>query len=269
MKDFDIKRFSRTFAWNFKASRKEFLTNTVAMFFAFLLFFIISILEHTYSPVEVRLQGLQSAVSLCVMTTFIFVLISGSWIFSNMKTKQQRIMFKMLPASYSEKFLVRYIYVLILCGVGIIAVFCLADATRIVICELAGIEWCQSGIPMFFNEMFDYNVINAGGERLPALTIAIELWALWTHSTYVLGGVFFRRKQFVFISLAYFVLGMAVLWTISKIDENIGKEKLMLSFEDVANILSVVFVALTIFNYWLSFRLFKRMQVINNKWINV
>lgn len=269
MKDFDIKRFSRTFAWNFKASRKKYLTNTVSMFFVFLLIFSISILEHTYSPTEVRLQGLQNAVSLCVMTTFISVLISGSWIFSNMKTKQQRIMFKMLPASYSEKFLVRYIYALILWGAGVIAVFCLADATRIVICELAGIEWCQSGIPIFFDKIFDYNIIMANGEKLTALTIAIELWALWTHSTYVLGGVFFRRKQVVITSLVHFVFWMAVLWTISKIDENIGKVKLMLSFEDAANILSVVFVALTIFNYWLSFRLFKRMQVINNKWINV
>lgn len=256
-------------AWNLKASRKEYLTHTITMSFVFLLILGISILEHPYEPAEVKLIGLQNAVQVSFALLFAFFLLCGSWIFSNMKTKEQRIMFKMLPASYLEKFLVRYMYVLILWGIGVIVAFCLADMARILICEIAGIEWCQSGIPMFMRNFYTNDMINIEKTDLPALTVTANVWAVWVHSAYVLGGTFFRRKQFVFTSLTHFVLGMAVLWIFAKAADNTDKFQVLMSMEDMAYIASAILAALTVFNYWLSFRLFKRMQVINNKWVNV
>lgn len=256
-------------AWNMRVSRKEFLTSTIAMFFVFLLFFGIQILENPTAPAEIRLNGLHSAVSLCNVVIVIYLLVSGSWIFDNMKTTQQRIMFKMLPASYIEKFLARYVYVFILLLIGFFVAFCLADVARILICEIAGFEWCQSGIPMLFEEWSDASNFSNNGVELPKFTFALNLWALWIHSTYILGGVFFRRRQFIFTALLHFVLGMAVLWVFSRSIIGESKIDVMMRIEDMSYALAALFAALTVFNYWLSFRLFKRMQVINNKWVNV
>jgi len=269
MKNFDIKRFARTMVWNLNASRREYLANMVSMFFVFLLFFCISIMDHRFSPEDIRLNVLNKAVQLSITVMVIFVMICGCWIFSNMKTKQQRIMYKMLPASYLEKFLVRYLYIFILWTVGIFVAFCLADVTRILICEIAGIDWIESSVPLLFHHLVEAEVVNIGNVEMPSVVVLGNVWLLWMHSTYVLGGTFFRRRQFVFTSLVHFVLGMLLLWLISGLSDNVDKESFALSLESVAYALSVLLVALTVFNYWLSFHLFKRMQVINNKWINI
>lgn len=274
MKDFDIKRFSRTMAWNLKASRKEYLTNTIAMFFVFLFILCISIIDNSYGPTEIRLHGLYSAVQVCSFIIPVCLTICGSWIFNNMKTKQQRIMFKMLPASYLEKFLVRYIYVLILWNIGFLVSFCLADLVRILICEIAGIEWCQSGIPIFFESFSDFGItfntsMNNVDYGLPGLTVVTYLYSLWIHSTYVLGGVFFRQKQCIFTALLHVVCGIVFLWIVGQFINGMPKSNVALALEEWSIPLSLILIALTVLCYWLSFRIFKRMQVINNKWVNV
>lgn len=255
-------------AWNIRNSRRALLTSMASMFFVMMLFFSICILKTRGNSALYVVQLLDTTVGLCAFAMMIWITVCGFCIFHNMKTKQQRIMFKMLPASNLEKFLTRYIFVFVLWTLGAIVAFCVADVMRILICIVTGTEWVQSSIPLFFKN-FDFTLAEVDGTSRPEFGVTVLLWGFWVHTTYLLGGVLFSRKQFVFTSAFLFALGFIVSWVLMSIHDNfdfsLSPEECVLP----ANILSAVFAVLIVFNYWLSFRLFKRMQVINNKWINL
>ena len=97
---------------------------------------------------------------------------------------------------------------------------------------------------------------------------------VWLHSLYTLGGTLLRKYAFVIASIVFIfsMVCLSYLWkvygfSIFKTNYEHGE----LVFEEagiMAYILSVVFVILSVFNYWASFRIFKGFELITNKWVN-
>ena len=185
-------------------------------------------------------------------------MISGCWIGSNLKTKQQIIMYKMLPASNLERFLSRYFYITFIWIMGGILAFAAADLVQIIVNIIIGNE-VKSSIP------FIYIAISDGSEEgLPFIEfLAMYLVYVWIHSLYILGGVFFRKNQFVLTTLVNIVLAIVL----TKIIKETG---IFIFIDDIQTTFIIVFLILLIaFDYYLSYKLFCRIQVINNKWINL
>jgi hypothetical protein len=87
------------------------------------------------------------------------------------------------------------------------------------------------------------------------------------HSIYILGGTFFRRNAWLFTTISLILAVIILSW----IGTECGGFDLNLQSTDSSmklNIASVIFLILIVFNYIASYKLFTRMQVINNKWIN-
>ena len=80
------------------------------------------------------------------MAYFFWVIISGTWFCQNIKTKQQRITVKMLPATALEKFLSHMAWLAIQL-IGMALMFCLADVIRVALFAALGLDWIQWGIP--------------------------------------------------------------------------------------------------------------------------
>ena len=103
----------------------------------------------------------------------------------------------------------------------------------------------------------------------------------YIHSLYVFGGTLFRRQQFLMTSAAIVVIVIleAIIQNqISWIGDGLQfvnstwDEKTLTyttTFYPAFYILNTVLCVLTVFHYWASYKLFTRMQVINNKWLNV
>ena len=73
-------------------------------------------------------------------------------------------------------------------------------------------------------------------------------------------------------SCAHFALGILSLIIVSYIP----KGNIIMSAEDGLKLINIIAYAYTavaiiagLFNWWLTYMLFKRSQVINNKWINL
>lgn len=202
-----------------------------------------------------------------VFIMFFLLFTSGSYIFSNMKTKQQRLMFKLMPASSIEKFLVRYIYVILLWAVGCVIAFIIADILNTLLSLITGHGTQIMATPYFFSSFYDIlsDISSAGKEFI----LSAELY-LFGHSLYLLGGAVFRRHQFVLTSTAL-ILGMIILsWIMSifiidHFDFNISEE----SLKGTAYFIMALLPVLIAVDYWLTFFIFKRMQVVNNKWLNL
>ena len=249
--NFNIKRFINTFVWTLEASKKELITSVVSLFFVFALVL-------TLGSTTTFFNNIEFASGFCTGLFFVYIMISGCWIGSNLKTKQQIIMYKMLPASNLERFLSRYFYITFIWIMGGILAFAAADLVQIIVNIIIGNE-VKSSIP------FIYITISDGSEEgLPFIEfLAMYLVYVWIHSLYILGGVFFRKNQFVLTTLVNIVLAIVL----TKIIKETG---IFIFIDDIQTTFIIVFLILLIaLNYYFSFKLFCRIQVINNKWINL
>lgn len=291
MSNFNIKRFIHTLKWSMLATKKEITTIAGCMFFLYLMPFIISVMSSHGKLDIIAESDIQSAAIVCINYLAVFLMIGGCWILNNMKTKEQRITFKMLPASDLEKYLARVIYITVVWfAIGILT-FCLADICRMLICLISGTHGAHSIIPYAFNiinhiEMtergidhyliYAFNIIFIDDhiemtERdmdYYLIIASIYGWVFWAHSLYVLGGAFFRRRQFILTSCVHFLLGFIALF-LSRY-----KGSVIIDPDDThINVLLCIYpfiaFAIALFNWWLAYKLFKRSQVINNKWINL
>lgn len=277
MSNFNTKRFIQTLKWSAMATKKEIATIAGCMFFLYMVPFIMSVISTQGEPDIVADASIENATLVCTFFFGVYTMISGCWIMNNMKTKEQRITFKMLPASDLEKFIVRVLYITVVWMLIGVAAFCLADLCHILICLISGTHGAYSTIPdvlnMWFGPADTHSMrMTAWGLNFIAGVLAVNAWVFWAHSFYVLGGAFFRRRQFILTSCAHFALGILSLIIISYIP----KESIFLSIEksqNLVNTIAYVYTAVAIMvgllNWWLTYRLFKRSQVINNKWINL
>lgn len=101
------------------------------------------------------------------------------------------------------------------------------------------------------------------------------------HSLYIVGGTLFRRQQFLLTSGTIIAVSILLTIILNHIDWSGVDIEFVNShwdeetqtyihvFHPLFYIINTVGCLLIVFHYWASYKLFTRMQVINNKWLNV
>lgn len=275
MKNFDMNRFGRTLRWSALMTRKEALTNLASMTFAFAVLAVVQVMSSRNVPDIVAEHNFQSFTSFALFVFLIICFIGGCWIFSNMKTKEQRITFKMLPATDLEKFVVRALYATVVWWLMAFVAFCLADLFRMLVSLVAGVSIKGSAVPLFFsmisaNTDVNINTLNSGDVAFAAAIYTMaNAWAFWAHSLYILGGTLFRRRQFVLTTLAHSIIGLVFTPMLIHFVDSSDSLALRDSLVAIVWTAAAVFAVWGLLDWWLSYRIFRRMQVINNKWLNI
>lgn len=275
MKNFDINRFGSVLKWNALMTKKEILTNTASMTFAFVVLAVVQVMSSRNESDMVVADNFNSFTSFALFVFLIICSIGGCWIFNNMKTKEQRITFKMLPATDLEKFVARALYATIVWWLMAFVAFCLADLFRMLVSLIAGVSITGSAVPLFLSMIFantnvSINSLNTNDVAFAtAIFVMAHAWSFWVHSLYILGGTLFRRRQFVLTTLAHCIIGLAFTPIIVDFVDSLDNETAEQMFCTVMWTAGSVFTLLFLFNWWLSYKIFRRMQVINNKWLNL
>ena len=153
-----------------------------------------------------------------------------------------------------------------------IGAYMLADVLRVFVDWVTGrvIIW---GIPIIFNDVFGQAAFDHW-----QMVWFFFTFVFYVHSLYIVGGTLFRRQQFLFTSATIAVVGILLIMLLNQIhpdvefisgtwDEKTHTYKQF--FHPFFYILNTTLCALIVFHYWASYKLFTRMQVINNKWLNV
>ncbi len=202
-----------------------------------------------------------------------FALFGGAFFYTGIKTKQQRLNLLMLPASNLEKFLGHWLHNLFWFFAMMILGFLAADLLQYLICLITGQaqKICYTLQALRFYAVC-FPTFN---DSFPGL-----IATLWIHSLYLLGSQLFRKNHWLMTTLALIALSIALSFIFSGVtylvlDKIIG-EPIYVSFDidlfdaDQVNwLLRLVLIAFTIFNVWLSYRLFCRKQIINNRFFNI
>lgn len=287
-KTFDLHRFGMVLRWDLLTNWKSYFYSIAGLAIGIIMLSISMLYSFPHSHYiveggdlgnyyESRMTGFLAAIFI------LFFFISACNIFSNMKTKLQRESFMMLPANNLEKYAARFLMM----SVGSILIM--------VIATLIG-DFVQFLLSFFMTPGYHASIIgsslsqiykaatDSGNDPISILAwqckadAALVGWSflIMIYSFTLLGGTFFRKQPIILTAVSGIIIFMIIGYCGSKLEEwGAFDFYTHLNYDNpgtslcIAIFWSVVFLALAAVSLWASYKLFTRMQVICNKWINI
>lgn len=286
-KTFDLHRFGMVLRWDLLTNWKGYFYRTAGLAIGIILLSISMLYSfpHSYFIVE---RGLDYYYE-CRMTGFlsaIFILlffVSASNIFGNMKTKLQRESFLMLPANNLEKYAARLLMMSIGSILMMMIATLIADFVQFVFSFFMTPGHHASIIGCFLSQIYK-TATDTSNNPISILAwqwkidAALLGWSflIMIYSFCLLGGTFFRKQPIILTAVSGIIIFMIIGYCGSKLEDWGAFDFFThLNYDNpgtslyIAIFWSVVFLALAAFSLWASYKLFTRMQVICNKWINI
>ena len=287
MSTFNFNRFSQALKCHFLVERKTWIRlfgiYTLVMFMANLFFTRVADSSYSHladnypSDLLVHYSRIveQSAVFGIIFFCFA-MLFTASSMFRQMKDTRKRSAYLLWPVSNVEKYVVSVLISVVMMLFLTIGAFILADVLRVLV------DWLTGRIVVWG---FTMPVMGRDGEHPwgayqdGRLIWMLLVWSFYVHSLYIVGGTLFRRQQFLFTSGTIVVVGILMIMLLNQIDFpqfdfitghwDEKTETYNHIFHPAFYVLFTVLDLLIVFHYWASYKLFTRIQVINNKWLNV
>ena len=286
-KTFDLHRFGMVLRWDLLTNWKSYFYSIAGLAIGIIMLSISMLYTFPHSHYIVGgdlgnyYEDSMTGFLATILIAFFFV--SACNIFSNTKTKLQRESFLMLPANNLEKYAARFLMM----SVGSILIMVIAtligDFVQFILSFFMTPGYHASIIGSSLSQIYEA-ATNTGDNPICILAGQCEIEAAlvgWSflimiYSFTLLGGTFFRKQPIILTAVSGIIIFMIIGYCGSELEEwgafdffkhlnydNPGTSLCMAIFW------SVIFLALAAFNYWASYKLFTRMQVICNKWINI
>ena len=268
MIQFDMKRFGRLAQWTLVTDRAWYLRTglmwLVIMSFLFILY---------TTQLQPRQQPHRLCIGIFVAMMFVSILMGAGHMFLSMKGQDSRQRLMVLPASNLEKYLMRYLTWVLLIPLMLMA-FVGADLLQYIINVMLQHENTQ--LLMARLARGGLLVIHWPSDIPPRMTLLSLSFLFWIHSVYAVGATFFRSHKYnwVFTSVVLILVGVLLtrtfIWFIDweaerlgcSVQEAIWYIKGLLTGGVWLVVLHTFFLSFAIANFWLSFRLFCRTQLI-------
>ena len=280
----DFHRLAMVLRWDALSNWKKYVRSTLGLAFVFsfiCIFYQFNWRSNgyvTYNDVKDLYLGNVSGMFMFI--SFIIFFFCGSRIFINMKTKASRSLFLMLPATNMEKFTSRLLYTVLGTSLMIVASWMIADIIQFVFSLFLTPGMQGSLVGTAFEELFLKNNFDSShfvvrnGTSVLRQTFPVGMFLLsltiFTHSFFTLGGTVFRKSATLLTICSSFILMFLMALISSFVDDDVLVHFVQSMQPNTFGWLMVnVFLLLSVFNYWASYKLFTHMQIINNKWFNV
>ena len=286
-KTFDLHRFGMVLRWDLLTNWKSYFYSIAGLAIGIIMLSISMLYSfpHSYFIVERDLNYYYE----CRMTGFLaaifilFIFISACNIFNNMKTKLQRESFMMLPANNLEKYAARFLMMSIGSIIMMLIATLIADFVQFVLSFFMTPGYHASIIGSALSQIYKV-ATDAGNNPISILAgqgkidAALLGWSIliMIYSFCLLGGTFFRKQPIILTAVSGIIIFMIIGYCGSELEEwgafDFFKH---LDYDNPSTSLcmaifwSVIFLALAAGSLWASYKLFTRMQVICNKWINI
>lgn len=287
-KTFDLHRFGMVLRWDLLTNWKSYFYSIAGLAIGIIMLSISMLYSFPHSHYIVEGRGLSnyyegSMTGFLAAIFILFIFISACNIFSNMKTKLQRESFMMLPANNLEKYAARFL----MASVGSILMMLIAtligDFVQFVFSFFMTPGYHASIIGSSLSQIYKA-ATNVGDNPICILAgqckidAALLGWSflIMIYSFTLLGGTFFRKQPIILTAVSGIIIYMIVGYCGSKLEDwgafdfytHLNHDNPGTSL-CIAIFWSVVFLALAAVSLWASYKLFTRMQVICNKWINI
>lgn len=272
---FDIKRLGLLMRWDLLTFWKGYTFSTLACIIAYSLYSLIylnnlkGVVMLDGTPVGTQNQYLSKESVFFGLLCFIVFYVMASCIFSNLRTKTYRENFLMLPASNKEKYMARLLLMVFLSLIELCIILFATDAIQLAFSYIINPEFHVSISWPVLKSIFGSTLFTRWEEQ-DAIFYSFFIFA---HSFCTLGGTFYRKMAPLFTFATGLVLFLA-LGYLENWMAHTGFLNFLTPYTEGHNyifttVLCIFFLAISAFNYWASYKIFSRMQVISNKWINI
>ncbi len=262
MNSFEMSRFANFFKWHVATHKSEIIRQTgyaaIAMFLIIRIFDMGSYFSSMQSNPPIHIGFVTIAIVFAMY-------VAAASVFKDINKKEGYINLSMAPASVLEKYLTLLIYCTVLPFLLLILSYFIAEILNVLLFYIEGNQ---------VQRIFIIDLLKVFVKTETEIT----LFGIFYMSLYVLGGSIFRKMPFlstsaVIIAFMIFVtpwLGSALLSPTMDIEDYEHVFKFIgENTELVRWAVRIAVLLLSILNFYISYRIFKRMQVINNKWINL
>lgn len=264
MKNIDIKRMGNLIALDFTMNKKFYLQ--VAGIFAVVIL-LVSVKSIIHAVPNIVAQDTAGLIDFAALTYFSTV---GAVFVSNIQHKRQRIAEFMLPASKLEKFLMRYIHLMIFIPLAALIGIAVSDVLQMIASKILIGDACS-----ILATTFGSKIVVMGMKDLSIFDNIIMF--LFVNSLFLMVGTIFRRHAWIKSNIAIFtglIVLMIVIAIIMKcsLDFIFGDGNYDLVLLDANGrrlVLYPIALILAVFNYWLGYRIYSRMQITTNRWHNL
>jgi len=266
MKNFNMTRFGHMLKLDFAEGRKAMMWGALCMLLLYLFFFwfAYNIGYHSSNVTDWDLHIRRICESVGVfsmMAMYIYFLITASTLYRGEQKKQHRIALLMLPATNLEKFLSRWIYMLVFMLVGGVLTIVLADCIHIIWLQIAD-HPVHSMTKALIHSLPQASIYNPVVEIVEVYIVFVAF-----HSFYLLGGLFFKKFHFIATSVVFAIVFSALVWTVNSFGY---RDTPAQSDPTMTYILwGGFFASITIVCTWLAYWLFCRWQVVTHKFANI
>ena len=263
---FSLTRLGLLLKREYSVNWKQHVYRLLAIYGTFLVTLFMTMLTNDpYTPSAQTIHHFTEIVGfVCGVVSMVYL----SQMMKPMETKTSRINYLMLPATNAEKFVSRLLMAIVGFWITAIVALALATASRYLFMPFMYVN-PDLYHPMFgkvMAELFDFScqALDIKGFIISDFEAGmfVVMLVIWGYTIYMLGGNIWYKNAFIKTVAAMTVitiLGNIVL--ISLISAfGITKE----DFTILLNTATGVLTALSVFNVWLSYRLFRRAQVIRN-----
>jgi hypothetical protein len=267
MIQFNFHRFKKLARWSLTNDKRYYVKATLQILVVMLLVFLFfTLLTRTNGG----RMGNYGPCAFAVMFMIIGTIIVGpAYMFYSLEGKHDRQALTMLPASNFEKYIMRYATWMIMLPLWTMA-FLVADVLQYFIHGLLGHDYqtfVLSVIIKFFNDTSRTSISTSDSYMLVSITISF----LWFHSMYALGANFFRTRKFNWVLTTLIIILFIVLTALLTREDSTINQISQLNWrvsKTIFMISCVIYSGWTLLNFWLSYRLFCRNQVIG-KLVNI
>ena len=263
MAQFDLDRFGNVMSRLSVISQRKisvlFITFLI-IFLAFALFIIPMFSGKTIDDIGYK-QLVFDIVRLLRGFSPIVFFVLGTFFIQDLEGRQQRINELMLPATNLEKFVARVLLVAVIYPLAICASFIVADGLQQLISMIIAHGERMSMVVAYFD--IDTYV----SADSPLWTKALS--TLMNYSIAIYGGLLFRKLAWLKSIVVFFIVIILFL---------IGYFFLRLylyEYTDYEVVLigdsydSMISIGVSLLMFWSSYKIYTRLQVINNRWRNI
>ena len=263
---FSLSRLGLLLKREYSVNWKQHVYRLLAIYGTFLVTLFMTML--TNEPNTPSAQTIHHFTEIVGFVCGVVSMVYLSQMMKPMETKTSRINYLMLPATNAEKFVSRLLMATVGFWITAIVALAFATASRYIFMPFMYVN-PDLYHPIFGNvmaELFDFScqIHDIKGIIMSNFEVGmfVVMLVIWGYTIYMLGGNIWYKNAFIKTVAAMTVitiLGNIVL--ISLISAfGITKE----DFTILLNTATGVFTVLAIVNIWLSYRLFRRAQVIRN-----
>ena len=284
---FSFSRLALVMKRDWMENWKEHLYTFLGLFFAFIISYLVLMGSYEDTQYPNLSAYISNHAEYFLSVSAIAFILYASFIMKIMQRKESRLSYLMLPATMLEKFVARGLFITVILFLMVILATLLAEVVHWLFMpmfdlsdELKICVWPEAwgSILHDINPFQTMKRLASDGEfydrTLFALYMMMYSLVFWWHSLYVLGGNIWHKWSWVKTTSALIVISLLMVWTginfnwVSNAFEGLDKfvdnhdwfdEQVFCGF------LASVFFIFTALNWWLSYKLFTRSQVIQPK----